>query len=105
MRHITPNLVLDVISERSGIARDALLQRVRNASIVPARQAAVYLCYRMTNLSFAAIGRHMGLEIATVLYARGSVRERMASTPAYAAFVQESRAEIVRRAWVARRNA
>lgn len=98
MRRISADLVLDVVSERSGIAREAIFHRVRDRSIVLARQTAVYLCARLTSLSYAAIGRCMGLQVGTVLFARQTVRERMATTPSYEAFVRELCAEILRRA-------
>lgn len=59
-REVTPELIIDVVSEHFNIPIADLKSSKRNADIANARQIAMYLCRKMTDTPLKAIGLLLG---------------------------------------------
>lgn len=59
-REVTPELILDTVSEHFGISIDDLKSNKRNAEIAVPRQIFMYLCRSMTDTSLKVIGIILG---------------------------------------------
>ena len=59
-RVVTPELILDIVSEHFNIPISDLKGKKRNAEIVLPRQIVMYLCRVMTDTSLKAIGAFLG---------------------------------------------
>ncbi len=59
-RAVTPELILDIVSEHFNIPISDLKGKKRNAEIVLPRQIVMYLCRHMTDTSLKAIGAFLG---------------------------------------------
>lgn len=59
-REVTPELILDIVSEHFGVSLSDLKSNKRNAEIVYPRQIAMYLIRSMTDTSLKAIGVMLG---------------------------------------------
>lgn len=57
---ITPQLILDIVSEHFHVAVDQLTSKSRSSEIVKPRQIAMYLCKSMTDASLETIGTLLG---------------------------------------------
>lgn len=59
-REVTPELIIDVVSEHFNIPISDLKSSKRNADIANARQIAMYLCRKMTDTPLKTIGLLLG---------------------------------------------
>lgn len=59
-RTVTPELILDIVSEHFNVPISDLKGKKRNAEIVLPRQIVMYLCRVMTDTSLKAIGAFLG---------------------------------------------
>lgn len=59
-RVVTPELILDIVSEHFNVPVADLKGKKRNAEIVLPRQIVMYLCRVMTDTSLKAIGAFLG---------------------------------------------
>lgn len=59
-QEITPQLILDVVSEHFHVAREQIVSKSRSSEIVKPRQIAMYLCKNMTDSSLEMIGSLLG---------------------------------------------
>ena len=59
-RKVTPELIIDVVSEHFNIPISDLKSSKRNAEIANARQIAMYLCRKMTDTPLKTIGLLLG---------------------------------------------
>lgn len=59
-RQITPELIIDIVSEHYSISIQDLKSGKRNSSIAIPRQIAMYLCREMTDVPLKAIGSILG---------------------------------------------
>ena len=59
-REVTPELILDIVSEHFGISVKDIKSNKRNAEIAVPRQIAMYLIRSMTETSLKAIGVILG---------------------------------------------
>lgn len=59
-RTVTPELIIDIVSEHFNISIDDLKGKKRNREIVLPRQIVMYLCRQMTDTSLKAIGAFLG---------------------------------------------
>ena len=59
-REVTPELIIDVVSEHFNIPISDLKSSKRNAEIANARQIAMYLCRKMTDTPLKTIGLLLG---------------------------------------------
>ncbi len=62
-REVTPELILDIVSEHFGVSISDLKGNKRNAEIVFPRQIAMYLIRNMTETSLKAVGAFLGARI------------------------------------------
>ena len=59
-KEITPQLILDVVSEHFHVTTDQIISKSRSSEIVKPRQIAMYLCKNMTDSSLELIGSLLG---------------------------------------------
>ena len=59
-REVTPELILDIVSEHFGVSISDLKGNKRNAEILFPRQIAMYLCKNMTDTPLDSIGALLG---------------------------------------------
>ncbi|MFP3155605.1 chromosomal replication initiator protein DnaA [Lachnospiraceae bacterium ZAX-1] len=59
-REITPQLVIEIVSEHFHITADQMISKVRSNDIAKPRQIAMYLCKNMTDVSLETIGSLLG---------------------------------------------
>ncbi|MBO5371410.1 MAG: chromosomal replication initiator protein DnaA [Lachnospiraceae bacterium] len=59
-REITPQLIIEVVSEHFQISLDQMISKNRSNNIVRPRQIAMYLCKNMTNTPLESIGALLG---------------------------------------------
>ncbi len=57
---ITPQLIMEVVSEHFGISIDQLMSKSRSNDIAKPRQIVMYLCKNMTDQSLESIGNLLG---------------------------------------------
>ena len=86
----TPESIIEYIAKYFGLEPDVLRGQSRGRDIVNARQIAMYLIRRMTNLSLNDIGKAFGdRDHTTVLHSLDKVEKQMRSDPAFAETVKE----------------
>lgn len=59
-KEITPQLIIEVVSEHCQVSLDQMISKSRSSDIVKPRQIAMYLCKTMTDSSLDAIGALLG---------------------------------------------
>lgn len=59
-REITPQLIIEVVSEHFQISLDQMISKNRSSDIVKPRQIAMYLCKNMTDIPLDSIGALLG---------------------------------------------
>ena len=59
-KEITPQLIIEVVSEHFHISIDQMISKSRSSNIAKPRQIAMYLCKEMTDNSLDAIGTLLG---------------------------------------------
>lgn len=59
-REITPQLIIEVVSEHFQISLDQMISKNRSSEIVKPRQIAMYLCKNMTDIPLDSIGGLLG---------------------------------------------
>ena len=86
----TPESIIEYIAKYFGLESEVLRGQGRGRDIVNARQIAMYLIRRMTNLSLNDIGKAFGdRDHTTVLHSLDKVEKQMRSDPAFAETVKE----------------
>jgi len=86
----SPTVIIDYICKYYGIDADVIRGQNRGRDIVNARQIAMYLIRRMTNLSLTDIGKEFGdRDHTTVLHSLDRVEKQMRTDPAFAETVKE----------------
>lgn len=73
--------IIGLIEHNYGVSREDLLSKSRKASVAWARQVAMFLGRRFTELSLQAIGNTFGRDHATACYAFDKVNETMEEQP------------------------
>lgn len=72
---ITPQIIIDVVTEYCGVTVDELVGKGKVRKIASARQYAMYLCRELTDLSLPKIGEAFGgRDHSTVLHAERKIR-------------------------------
>ena len=66
-REITPNLIINVVSEQFGIRAEDITSKKRNSEFVQPRQVVMYLCRELTDTSYVNIGRLLGKKDHTTI--------------------------------------
>ena len=59
-REITPQLIIEVVTEHFNISMDQMISRSRSSDIAKPRQIAMFLCKTMTDSSLDVIGSFLG---------------------------------------------
>lgn len=77
-RPITTDFIIKIVSEYLNIKASDIKAKKRTKEIANARQIAMYLCKKTTNMSLSEIGRSFGgKDHATVIYACKQVEDKM----------------------------
>ncbi|MFN8390429.1 MAG: chromosomal replication initiator protein DnaA [Bdellovibrionota bacterium] len=89
MTEVTSELIQRIVAERFNVSVHDLLGKRRTQNIALARQVAMYLCRRMTALSFPEIGAFFGgRDHSTVIHAQKSITEKLAADAEFRANVR-----------------
>lgn len=78
---ITPDRVIEEVTRTYNVTRDEILSKAKNAEVVLARQVAVYITWRVLNLSYNAIGQVFDKNHTTVLYSINKMKEIIDNDP------------------------
>lgn len=77
-KELSPEGIMQTVARQLGTKVRDMQSKSRRQSIVQARQLAMYLCHKYTDLSYAQIGRAMGgRDHSTVLYGCDQVAQRI----------------------------
>jgi chromosomal replication initiator protein len=80
----TATAILDGIAAEFDVLVSDIVSPRRTARVAEARQAAIFLCRELTDLSLAAIGRRIGgRDHSTVVYALARAVERREKEPGF----------------------
>ena len=86
----SPSVIISYICKYFSVEEDVLRGQRRGRNEVNARQIAMYLIRRMTNLSLNDIGKEFGdRDHTTVLHSLDKVEKQMRTDPAFAEVVKE----------------
>lgn len=77
-REVTPDLIIQVVSEHFGITTADITSQKRNQEIVFPRQIAMYLCRIMTDVPLQSIGNYMGKrDHSTIMYGADKITKEI----------------------------
>ena len=77
-RQITPELIMEIVSEHYSISVQDLKSTKRNANIAIPRQIAMYLCREMTDAPLKTIGLMLGgKDHSTISYGAEKIAEEI----------------------------
>ncbi len=76
----TPDLIISEVSRFYSIEKSVLLGTQKNKGTAEARQLAMYLIRKMTNLSYPDIAKEFGKNHTTVLHAIRAVEEKLGNS-------------------------
>lgn len=94
-REITPQLIVEVISEHFGISVDQIMSKSRSSDIAKPRQIAMYLCKNMTDLPLNSIGQLLGgRDHSTVVHGIKKVNDEISSDKTFSQTVETIRKKI-----------
>jgi len=66
-RQITPEFIINVVSEHFGVRPEDITSKKRNSEFVQPRQIVMYLCRELTETSYVAIGKLLGKKDHTTI--------------------------------------
>lgn len=75
----TPDLIVTEVARYYSIPENTLRSTLKNKGTAEARQIAMYLCRKLTNLSFPDIGTEFGKDHSTVIYAIRKIESALKS--------------------------
>ena len=79
-REITPELIMDIVSEHFNITVADILSKKKNKEIANPRQICMYLCRKYTDVSLQRIGQQMGnRDHTTVMHGAEKISNAMES--------------------------
>ena len=82
---ITPELIIRTVAEHKGITYEDIISSKRNQEIAEARQIAMYLCRKLTDLSQQAVGNCFGgRDHSTVINSEKKVKDKISTNPGFA---------------------
>ena len=94
-REITPQLIVEVVSDHFGITVDQIMSKSRSNDISRPRQIAMYLCKEMTSLPLNSIGQMLGdRDHSTVIHGIKKVKDEMSSDESFKKTVEVIRKKI-----------
>ena len=75
-REITPQLIIEVVTEHFNISMDQMISKSRSSDIARPRQIAMYLCKTMTDSSLDIIGSFLGgRDHSTIIHGTKKIAE------------------------------
>ena len=75
-KEITPQLIIEVVSEHFQISLDQMISKNRSSDIAKPRQIAMYLCKNMTDIPLDTIGSlHGGRDHSTIIHGIKKISE------------------------------
>ena len=75
-REVTPQLIIEVVSEHYNIPMEKMLSKDRSKSVSRPRQIAMFLCNPMTDATLEGIGQLLnGRDHSTILHGRNVIEE------------------------------
>lgn len=79
-REVTPQLIIEVVTEHFNISMDQMISRSRSSDIAKPRQIAMFLCKTMTDSSLDVIGSFLGgRDHSTIIHGIKKVTEEYES--------------------------
>ena len=75
----TPNLIIGEVSRFYNIEESVIRGTLKNKNTAEARQVAMYLVRKLTNLSLPDIGKEFGRDHSTVIHSLKKVEQQLAS--------------------------
>jgi len=92
---ITPQLVIDVVSEHFQVKYDQMKSKSRSSEIARPRQIAMFLCKNMTDISLDGIGSLLGgRDHSTIIHGIKKIQEEYESMDATRALIDTIRKKI-----------
>lgn len=82
--HPTPEMILQEVAAFYSVPAERIRGNAKTRDVVAPRQAAIYLIRELTGMSLPEIGRFMGRDHTTALYAINKIEERLKREPALA---------------------
>ena len=80
VREVTPQLIIDVVSEHFNVSKDDITSKKRNSEYVLPRQIIMYLTKEMTDLSLQNIGTLLSKkDHTTILHGINKIKSKMAT--------------------------
>ena len=77
-KEITPQLIINVVSEHFGVSPDDITSKKRNSEFVMPRQVVMYLCRELTETSLINIGKILGKkDHTTIMHGANKIAEEM----------------------------
>ena len=87
---VTVEHVITDVSHIFNVSAEEMRSKNRNSQVSTARQVAMYVISKVTDLSYTSIGKEFGgRDHSTVVYATNKVKKVMQSDPAYRATVED----------------
>ncbi len=87
---VTVEHVITDVSHIFNVSPDEMKSKNRNSQVSTARQVAMYVISKVTDLSYTSIGKEFGgRDHSTVVYATNKVKKVMQTDPAYRATVED----------------
>ena len=81
-REITPQLIIEVVSEHFNISLAQMISKNRSSSIARPRQIAMYLCKNMTDIPLDSIGALLGgRDHSTIIHGINKIGEEYDNNP------------------------
>lgn len=78
VKEVTPSLIIELVAEHFGVAKDDITSKKRNSEFVLPRQIVMYLCRELTDTSFINIGKLLGKrDHTTVMHGVNKVAEEL----------------------------
>ncbi len=90
----TPSLIINQVCKFYSIDESVLRGTLKNKGTTEARQAAIYLIRKLTNLSLPDIGKEFGRDHSTILYAIRKVEVALKNDPALQNTIRDITANI-----------
>ena len=79
-REVTPQLIIEVVTEHFNISMDQMISRSRSSEIARPRQIAMFLCNKMTDSSLDVIGSFLGgRDHSTIIHGIKKIKEEYES--------------------------
>lgn len=79
-KEITPNLIIEVVSEHFGVKPEDITSKKRNAEFVMPRQIIMYLCRKLTDTSYTSIAKLLNKkDHTTIIHGCNKIEEELST--------------------------